>query len=65
MNFYEEFEREMKNANLKGAKIIPVPEELRPTSEDFAKLEKSIAIKVRENEIMLEESLQNAKNSLI
>ena len=64
MDFYKELDREFKNAGLKG-RIVEVPPELRPTPEDFAELERKIAIRTHENEIMMEESIQYAKNSLI
>ena len=64
MNFYDELEREFKNAGING-KVIPVPDELKPTPEDFAELDRRIAIRTRENEIMMAESIKYAKTSLI
>ncbi len=55
MNFYEELDREFKAAGIKG-KIVNVPEELRPTAADFADLERRIAIRAHENEVMMAES---------
>ncbi len=55
MNFYKELERECISAGLSG-KVIPVPQELRPTNYDYADLERRIAIRVHENEIMMAES---------
>ena len=51
-------------AGLKG-KIITIPEELKATPEDYAELERKIAIKTRENEIMMNESMKYAKRSFI
>ena len=65
MNFYKELEREFKSAGLTGA-IVSVPEELIPTSEDYAKLENAIAIRVHENEVMMAESeLLAAKKTMV
>ena len=64
MNFNEEIDREFKAIGLKG-KLIPIPEELRATLEDYAKLERKIAIKTQENEIMMQKSIEYAKNSII
>ena len=55
MNFYKEIEREFKEAGILGG-IYPVPEELKPTSEDYADLERRIGIRVHENEVMMAES---------
>ena len=55
MSFYKEIEREFKAAGIEGG-IRPVPEELRPTREDYAELERRIAIRTHENEIMMAES---------
>lgn len=55
MSFYEELEREFKAAGIAGS-IRPVPEGLKPTREDFAELERRVAIRVHENEIMMAES---------
>lgn len=55
MNFYDEIEREFKAAGIAGG-IRPVPEELRPTREDYAELERRIAIRIHENEVMMAES---------
>ena len=63
MNFYKELAREMKNAGLE-CEIIEVPKELRPTPKDFAELETQISMRLQENEIMLEKSIEYAKNSL-
>ena len=64
MNFYDELEREFKNAGING-KVIPVPDELKPTPEDFTELDRRIAIRTRENEIMMAESIKYANTSLI
>ena len=64
MSFYEELDREFKAAGIAGG-IIPVPEELSPTPKDYAELERKIAIRVRENEIMMEESMKNAESSIV
>lgn len=55
MNFYMELEREFTSAGLSG-RVISIPEELKPTSADFAEIERNIAIKVHENEVMMTES---------
>ena len=55
MNFYKELEREFKAAGIEGG-VIPVPAELRPTAEDFGELERRIAMRVHENEVMMAES---------
>ena len=52
MNFYEELDREMKNAGLEG-KIISVPEELRPTVKDFIELDERIEKRTEENRNIL------------
>ena len=52
MNFYEELHKEMKNAGLK-CKIVPVPEELRPTANDYAQLDSRIEKRKEENRNML------------
>ena len=62
MNFYKELEREFKNAGLDG-KIISVPEELKPTSKDFAELDRRIFEKTEETKNMLFLSEMYAKNS--
>lgn len=55
MSFYKEIEREFKAAGIAGG-IRPVSEELRPTREDYAELERRIAVRVHENEVMMAES---------
>lgn len=62
MNFYKEIEHELNNAGILGS-ICSVPEELKPTSEDYADLERRIGIKVHENEIMMAESKLFASQS--
>ena len=64
MNYNEEMAREMKNAGLK-VKLVELPEELRATPEDFAELERAIAIRTHENEIMLAKSIQYSMNSIV
>ena len=63
MNFYEELYREMKNAGIEG-KIITVPEELRPTAKDFAKLDARIYKRMEENRNMMFLSEIYAANSM-
>ena len=63
MNFYEELEREFKNAGIKG-KIVPVPEELKPTPKDFAELEARIEKRMEENRNMMFLSEIYAANSM-
>ena len=53
MNFYEELDREFKNAGIEGFKIISVPEELRPTAKDYAELEAIIEKRMEENRNMM------------
>ena len=55
MNFYQELDREFKNAGINGH-IVSVPKELRPSSQDIAELEQKIAIRCAENDRMLTES---------
>ncbi|MBR1376595.1 MAG: hypothetical protein IJ565_02155 [Bacilli bacterium] len=63
MSFYEEIEREFKNAGIEG-KIVPVPEELKPTPKDFAELEARIERGMEENRNMLFLSEIYAANSM-
>ena len=63
MNFYEELCREMKNAGIEG-KIISVPEELRPTANDFAELDSRIEKRMEENRNMMFLSAIYAANSM-
>ena len=63
MNFNEEMMQEMKEAGLDGAKLIEIPLEERATFEDYAKLQRKIELRTRENEIMLILSMQYAENS--
>lgn len=52
MSFYEEIDREFKSAGIEG-KIIPVPQELRPTPQDFAELDAKIEKRCEENRNMM------------
>ena len=63
MNFYEELERECKNAGISG-RIVSIPDELKPTNEDFIELENNISVKTEENRKMLFLSELYAKNSM-
>ncbi|MBQ9029660.1 hypothetical protein IJ114_02750 [Candidatus Saccharibacteria bacterium] len=63
MNFYEEVARECKAANI-DVKIIEVPSHLKPTSEDYAELERKIALRCSETDRMLRMSELYARNSL-
>ena len=50
-NFYKELEEECKNAGIDG-KVIEVPDELKPTPLDFAKLNSEIEKKLDKNDEM-------------
>ena len=64
MGFYEELEREFKNAGING-RIISVPEDLKPTAQDIADLDQRIAIRCAENErMMFESAMYAAEHSL-
>jgi hypothetical protein len=52
MNFNEEFEREMAGLNF-GGRVVDIRQEDKGTPEDWAVLEKKIALRVHENEIMM------------
>ena len=50
MNWYEEMARELINAGMTtGCKITDIPDDLKPTKEDFAELERKISIRIEEN----------------
>lgn len=63
MNFYEEIEREFKNVGING-RIVPVPEELKPTTNDFNELDNIIEIKCEENRNMMFLCKIYAENSM-
>ena len=62
-NFNEEMLRELKDLNL-GGKVIQIRNEDKGTGKDWAELEARIAIRTHENDIMMEQSILNAKDSL-
>lgn len=64
MNFNEEMERELKELNLGGGVVLIQPED-RGTSNDWAVLERKIALRVHENEIMMTQSELNAARSAL
>ncbi len=63
MSFYDEVANACKEIGLE-CKVIEVPPHLRPTAKDYAELERNIAKRCDENEIMLGMSELYAKNSL-
>ena len=63
MSFYDELEREFKNAGLVGKKVS-VPDELKPSDKDFMELDNRIAIKTEENRNMLYKSGIYAQNGM-
>lgn len=64
MNFNEEMERELSSLCL-GGKVVDIPQKDKGTPNDFATLERKIAIKTRENEVMMEQSIANASDSIL
>jgi hypothetical protein len=62
-NFNEEMQKELAELNL-GGKVIPIAEEDKGTSEDYAKLESKIFIKTEKNRIMMEQSIIYAQQAL-
>lgn len=62
-NFNEEIERELAELQL-GGKVVPIDEEDKATSEDYAKLEAQILLRTEENRKMLFQSSINAEHSL-
>ena len=65
MNFYEEIAQELKAAGLTGSKIFRIPDEMSPTLDDYAELERNITIRTRKNEEMLTLSIMYAKESIL
>ena len=63
MNFYEELDKEFKNAELNG-KITSVPEELKPTPNDFEDLDRKVLERTEENRRMLFLSEMYARNEM-
>lgn len=57
-------ERELSSLHL-GGKVVDIPPKDKGTPKDFALLERKIAIKTYENEIMMEQSIANAKYSML
>ncbi|MCI6242098.1 MAG: hypothetical protein MR646_02145 [Agathobacter sp.] len=64
MNFNEEMDRELSDLNL-GGKVVDIPPEDKGTSKDWAILERKIALRVHENEIMMTQSELNAARSAL
>lgn len=64
MNFNEEMERELKELGLGGGVVLIQPED-RGTSNDWEVLERKIALRVHENEIMMTQSELNAARSAL
>lgn len=64
MNFNEEMERELKELNL-GGRVVSLQPEDRGSSNDWAVLERKIALRVHENEIMMTQSELNAARSAL
>ena len=64
MNFNEEMDRELSDLNL-GGKVVDIPPEDKGTSKDCAILERKIALRVHENEIMMTQSELNAARSAL
>ena len=64
MNFNEEMEKELQELNL-GGKVVQILPEDRGTPNDWAVLEKRIALRVHENEIMMTQSELNAARSAL
>lgn len=64
MNFNEEIEIELKELNL-GGQVVPIQPEDKGTLEDWAVLERKIALRVHENEIMMTQSELNAARSAL
>ena len=64
MNFNEEMDRELSDLNL-GGKVVDIPPEDKRTSKDWAILERKIALRVHENEIMMTQSELNAARSAL
>lgn len=64
MNFNEEIEIELQELNL-GGQVVPIQPEDKGTSEDWAILERKIALRVHENEIMMTQSELYAARSAL
>ena len=65
MNFNEEIDKELKSEGIYGSKVVNIPKKDKATSEDYAKFEAKLALKTSQNEIMLKESAENAKKSIL
>ena len=57
-------ERELEELNL-GGRVVSIQPEDRGTSNDWAVLERKIALRVHENEIMMTQSELNAARSAL
>lgn len=64
MNFNEEIEKELRDLEL-GGKVVAIRPEDKGTPEDWAALERKIALRVHENEIMMTQSELNAARSAL
>ena len=64
MNFNEEMEKELQELNL-GGKVVDIRTEDKGTPDDWAALERKIALRVHENEIMMTQSELNAARSAL
>ena len=64
MNFNEEIERELQELNL-GGKVVDIQQADKGTPADWANLERRIALRVHENEIMMTQSELNAARSAL
>lgn len=64
MNYNEELMQEFKKIGVK-AKLIKLKPEQKGTPKDWRKLEEKMLIHSKENEIMLEKSIQYASNSVV
>lgn len=64
MNFNEEMERELSDLKL-GGKVVEIHQEDKGAPTDWAILERKIALRVYENEIMMTQSELNAARSAL
>ena len=64
MNFNDEIAKEQEGLNL-GGKVVDIQQEDQGTLEDWAVLEKNIALRIHENEIMMTQSELNAARSAL
>ena len=64
MNFNEEMYHELKSLEL-GGKLVIITKEDKATPEEYAKFQRKMDAKSKENEIMLDKSVIYAKDSLL